>query len=255
MDITVVLSSFYIPYSFRPPLPGLYVPLALSLCVIPFFIPSRPLAILSTFPLLFFLLLYRPNYTSGSAAGDYNSGVHGMFLAYLDFVILSLAEGEDVRYVGDGKLANGKGIAEQDLKSWYQRLIWTLRLMIMPNRGIGWNWRVKGVPEDPDVGLPKWSYVRRRVFGGLVTYLRSLTALYVLGMATTLQAEVKDIWMWTILNAVIGWCGAIWAWNGINFVNNFAAAITVSIGLCGQWEWPPMTGNLPDAWSVRQMWR
>jgi hypothetical protein len=254
MDIMQTLSSFYVPYSSRPLLPSLYLPFAFFLTVVPFFIPNRPLAILSTYPILLVLTILRPNYTAGDPTSDYGAGTFllGCSLWYLDFIILSPAEGADTRFVGDGKAA---GKTAEETQSYFERLIWAVRLMVTPNRGIGWNWQVKGVPSDPDIDVSKWEYVRRRLVRGLITYIRSLTALYVLGIATTLQERSERSWAWTLCNAIIGWSGAVWAWNGINFVYSFAAAITVSTGICGQWEWPPLTGDLVDAWSVRQMWR
>lgn len=254
MEIINYISSFYPPLSERRPLPGLFVPAAFSLTIIPFFIPSRKFGILITYPLLVLLALSRPCFTSGDPSADYSMGgaMLGMSLWYLDFLIISPAEGSDIRFIGAGKSGNG---FEQYPKSWFQKFVRAFRLMITPNRGIGWTWQVKGVPPDPDNSLPKWNYVRRRLLRGVITCIRSLSALYVLGIATTLQSETTDFWIWTASNITIGWAGAIWAWNGINYIYSFAAAITVTIGMCEQWEWPPLTGSLLDAWSVRQMWR
>lgn len=248
------VSSFYPPLSERRPLPGLFVPAAFSLTLIPFFIPSRTFGVFITYPLLILLTLTRPCFTSGNPSADYSMGgaMLGMCLWYLDFWIISPAEGADVRFIGDGKSGNG---VEQHPKSWFQKLARAFRLMITPNRGIGWMWQVKGVPADPDMALPKWKYVRRRLLRGVVTFIRSLTALYVLGLATAVQTDTTDFWTWTALNVTIGWSGATWAWNGINYIYSFASAITMTVGLCEQWEWPPLTGSLPDAWNVRQMWR
>ena len=255
MDLLTSISSFYPSLAERRPLPTLYIPVAFSLTIIPFFIPSRSIGILTTFPLLVLLALSRPYFTSGDPLSDYATGgvLLGMTLWYLDFLILSPWTGEDVSFIGDGK--SGRRITAKEPKPLLKQLIWALRLMVTPNRGIGWSWQVKGVPHDPDVGLSKWKYVRRRLLRGVVTFIRSLAALYVMGLATTVQEQRKGLWTWTALNVIIGWSGAIWAWNGINYMYNIASAVTVAIGLCGQWEWPPLTGSLSDAWSVRQMWR
>ena len=255
MDSLTSISSFYPSLAERRPLPTLYIPVAFCLTIITFFIPSRSIAILTTYPLLVLLALSTPYFTSGDPLSDYGTGGFrlGMTLWYLDFLILSPWTGEDVSFIGDGK--SGKRITAEEPKSWFKQLIWALRLMVTPNRGIGWSWQVKGVPQDLDVGLSKWKYVRRRFLRGVVTFIRSLAALYVMGLATTIQEQKNDIWTWTALNAIIGWSGAIWAWNGINYMYNTASAVTVAIGLCEQWEWPPLTGSLSDAWSVRQMWR
>jgi hypothetical protein len=191
-------------------------------------------------------------------------------------VILAPGCGEDVAYVGDraGAGAASRSEPESDGKSedkeegsseglrvantmtFSQKLISALRLMITPNRGIGWFWRVKGIQVEPYSSLPKSAYIKTHLLLFALRYLLSVFALGVMGFCTTLLKEwdTRPFWVPAALDVVLGWCGAIWAWNGINYVYSFFAAVSVAMGLCGQWEWPPLTGSLADAWSVRQMW-
>jgi hypothetical protein len=68
----------------------------------------------------------------------------------------------------------------------------------------------------------------------------------------TLQGELNyEVFTF---NAVIGWSGAIWVWCRLCCAYSMAAVLSVSFGVFETWEWPPLMGNLDDAWSVRQMW-
>lgn len=58
-------------------------------------------------------------------------------------------------------------------------------------------------------------------------------------------------WVLVLLDAVIGWSGAIWVWDRLNCFYSLAAVVSIFIGNCGTWEWPLLVGSVEDAWSVR----
>jgi len=129
--------------------------------------------------------------------------------------------------------------------------------MLPAQRGIGWNWQVKSVPADPDAELPRWMYVRRQLWRCVVYYLQSVVVLTLLGFACDLKAQVgnHDYRRKIVLDALVGWAGAVWVWDRLSCAYSVAAALGISSGITETWEWPPLMGSLKDAWSVRQMWR
>jgi hypothetical protein len=258
------IASFYPLLSERRPIPLFYLPTTFLLTLVPFFLPNRRIGVLATFPLLLALCFRAPFYTFGSPSGDYyNSGPFlAILLWYLDFVILSPAEGPNApTFIGASSSAagsaDGAGPGWTGLRSWSQKLGWAFRLMIPSHRGIGWNWQVKGVPSDHRAKLSKWQYVKSHLQRTALTYLRSMLMLVVMGCSSTLLKEGHPSRPLMVrgLDAAIGWSGAIWVWDRLNCFYSLVAALSVACGLCDTWEWPPLTGQLRDAWSVRQMWR
>jgi hypothetical protein len=258
------LSKLYVPLSGRAPIPFLYQPTAIALTLVPFLTTHRRVAIWTTSPILLYLCLSSPSYTFGDPSSDYYSS--GPFLAillwYLDFVILTPIEGPSVP-VFHGLPQPARGAQQQvackwaDNKTFWQRLKWAFRLMLPSHRGIGWNWQVKGVPLDPYAELPKWRYVRVQMYWSAFAYLRSAVMLVVMGFSVALQEHRRQMGSleYHITNAAIGWSGATWVWDRLNCFYCLAAAVSVALGICDTWEWPPLTGDIRDAWSVRQMWR
>jgi hypothetical protein len=259
-----LISSLYPVLSERRPYPTLYLPASFFLTLVPFLTSNRLLGVSATFPILLLLCIWAPFYTFGSPSADYyNSGPFmAMLLWYLEFAVFTPPDGPDAPvFIGSASViaAQSKSKAKTlaDISSRLQKLRWAFRLMIPPNRGIGWNWQVKSVPSDPNAMLPKWSYVRTHLQNVLVTYLRSVAMLIIMGFASTMENElnVNQDWQSVVLNAVVGWSGAIWVWDRLGCFYSLAAALSVTIKLCETWEWPPLMGPLSDAWSVRQMWR
>lgn len=258
------IAQFYPPLSERRLFPVLYAPTSFSLTLLPLLLPHRHFAILVTFPILLLLCLCAPYYTAGSPSDDYygSSPYFAMPLWYLDFVISTPADGPDSpAYIGSPittreNPGESKPQGWRDAASLPRKLLWAFRLMIPSHRGIGWNWQVKGVPSDLNLNLMKWPYVRAHVKLVAVTYLRSVVMLIILGLGSTLQTEYRSgqAWTSTILDAIVGWSGAIWIWDRLNYFYSLGAALSVTTGLCDKWEWPPLTGQMKDAWSVRQMW-
>lgn len=129
--------------------------------------------------------------------------------------------------------------------------------MLPAQRGIGWNWQVKGIPCDSEARFSKWEFVGRKAFWAGFFYLQSVVALIMLGFGVALrehfgpERKVET----TIAGAIVGWAGAIWVWDRLNCAYSLVAAFSGAVGMTGTWEWPPLMGPLKDAWSMRQMWR
>lgn len=128
--------------------------------------------------------------------------------------------------------------------------------MIPSHRGIGWNWQIKHIPEDPEKELPKWKYVRHQLWKACLAYAWSTIMLTILGFASAWETKLLHMQVIRrfVVNAIIGWSGAIWVLSRLLCFYSFCAALTVALGVYEQWQWPPLVGDLKDAWSVRRFW-
>ena len=143
----------------RQPIPAFYQPLIFLLTVIPFFFRNRCWVAICVFILILHLCLRSPGYTFGNPSADYYNS--SFFIAvplwFLEFAILSSHEGPDaLTYVGNAS-CSGTGSREtlDIMRPTWRKVLRVCSLMVPSHRGIGWNWQVKGVPDDPYHRLPK----------------------------------------------------------------------------------------------------
>lgn len=264
-----IIASLYPTLAERKPLPALYTPACLALTLAPFLTENRRLTIILTLPLLLYICVRWPCFTTGDPSSDYYNNSHfiAIPLWYLDFVLLTPKDGEDApAFVGphlrDAERRDAKRVVDahgqrwKDLSTFSQRVGWAFRLMLPAQRGIGWNWQVKSVPADPQAKLSRWRYVGLQIWWVVFYYAQSVGALSALGLGCALRAKVgRDEHVTiAIANAVVGWSGAVWVWDRLNCAYSLAAALGVATKVTGTWEWPPLMGSLKDAYSVRQMW-
>jgi hypothetical protein len=244
----------------RQPIPAFYQPLIFLLTVIPFFFRNRCWVAICVFILILHLCLRSPGYTFGNPSADYYNG--SFFIAvplwFLEFAILSPHEGPDaLTYVGNAS-CSGTGSREtlDVMRPTWRKVLRVCSLMVPSHRGIGWNWQVKGVPDDPYKCLPKWAFVRTHICKASIAYAQSLGMLVLLAWGSTAEARLSSeaCLHRLIINMLIGWSGAIWVWGRLNGFYSSIAAVSVAVGVCETWQWPPLMGNLRDAWSVRQVW-
>ncbi|UPX10549.1 uncharacterized protein EKO05_0001201 [Ascochyta rabiei] len=57
-----------------------------------------------------------------------------------------------------------------------------------------------------------------------------------------------------LLDAVIGWAGAILIYFHICSFYSLSSAVTVALGIYEMWQFPPLVGDVRDAWSAKQFW-
>ncbi|KAI1408538.1 membrane bound O-acyl transferase family-domain-containing protein [Hypoxylon sp. FL1857] len=237
----------------RDPLPPQQLPAAFATVVLGYFLGP---GVIQTWGVAYILLLlgvFRPYFTTGDVLTDYTqSGTFFVFLvSYLD---QGTKTKNGPRYVGrpDRPLPNG-GISERDSKTWAEKLKWSLRLATTP-RGIGWNWQVKNVPPHPGANQLRLEFVWKRIVEFVWRTALKAFAVYIIGLCQAVQPPVTSPVISWLLDAVVGWCGAVWSWHTIGAAHAAGGAITVLLGICEPWEWPPVLGALGDAWSVRQAW-
>lgn len=263
------LKSLYPALQERQSLPLSYTPTCFCLCIIPFLTKYRFVAILVTFPSLLYLCFRWPSFTTGDPSSDYYNG--SLFAAlplwYLDLVLLTPRSGRDApKFVGPSKAPSKAGNEINpsplhgrrwgDCTTLWDRLQWSVRLMIPAQRGIGWNWQVKGVHSDTTDELPKWRYVRHKLQRGLFFYLQSVVALFTVGLGCALKEKVEpsQYVKSALVDGLVGLSGATWVWDRLECSYSLAAALAVGMGLTSTWEWPLLMGPLSSAWSVRRMW-
>lgn len=81
--------------------------------------------------------------------------------------------------------------------------------------------------------------------------------LIALGFASALEqkhrnpAEPRSNFL---IDAAIGWSGALWIYCRLLSFYSCASAISVSLGVYERWHLPPLMGAVSDASSVRQFW-
>jgi hypothetical protein len=256
------IASLYPPLEARTPLPVWLHPSAFLTTLIPFFLLSQYKYTRTALGLTIFLYLahLRPYYTLDDPSGDYNTATSFFpwCIQFIDFSLLAPLEGEPARYVGSRTPKDrNDGIIEDDCTTLWQRFIWALRLNTTP-RGVGWNWRVKGVPSHPDASLAKWPFIRKSLLKVLYhTTLQQLTII-ALGFSQYLQEQSTSTstspLLHTSSNIAIAWSIVIYVWHGLQMIYSLAAAATVGINLCSPWEWPPILDRVGEGWSVRHMW-
>ncbi|KAI0010928.1 hypothetical protein F4779DRAFT_260529 [Xylariaceae sp. FL0662B] len=250
-----LINPFYPPIEERAPLPAFYLPAAFALLVLGYAIGPGLIRNTAISSLLLLLTLQRPYYTAGSVASDYSfSGVCIIyFLASLDL------GNSNPRWIGrtdkPAPKDGSSGVAWRDAKTWPQRLGWAFNLATT-NRGIGWDWQVKGVPAHPEPDATRLRFVGKRVLDFARHVALKSLAVYGIGFCQTVQPAVVQTSPWTahLLGVIENWCGAVWGWNTIGLAYAAGAAITVLLGIYEPWQWPPMLNSVTMAWSVRRIW-
>lgn len=249
-----LLDPFYPPAQEREPLPSLYYPISYAVLLLGYFLGPGAVKAFAASSVLLVLALQRPRFTSGDVVTDYTlSGtLFILLLAYLDH---GTAIEDGPRYVGRlRKLLPNGGTGERDPKTWWQKLKWSVRLSSTP-RGIGWNWQVKGVPEHPGANHSQFRFVGERIIEVVWRSVLKALAVYCIGFCKTIQPSATSPQVNFLLDAAVSWCGAVWSFNTIGVAHAAGGVITVLLGICEPWEWPPVFGALGEAWSVRQLWR
>ncbi|KAL7621153.1 hypothetical protein AAE478_008470 [Parahypoxylon ruwenzoriense] len=249
-----LLAPYYPPIQEREPLSPAFFPAALAAVVFGFFVGPGIIQTYVVSCVLVLLTFQRPRYTIGDITTDYTtSGL--LIILLVIFLDHGTAAGDGPRYLGrPGRpLPTGGCIGERDSKTRAEKLRWSLRLLCSP-RGIGWNWQVKGVPEHPNADQACFRFAGERVMELVWRSALKALAIYCIDFCKTIQASVANILVKHILDAVVSWCGVVWSFNTIGIAHAAGAAITVILGICEPWEWPPVFGSLDEAWSVRQAW-
>lgn len=247
------IATFYPSLSERKPIPVLYLPATFALTIVPFFATNRRRTSLLILPLLLSLCVVAPCYTFGNPSADFyrSSGFIIMPLWFLEFAICKPQSGSDSpAYVKNTKFSP----RIEDCQGAWAKLRWAVELMVPSHRGIGWNWQIKNIPEDARCYLSRRSWIFYQIRKAILSYVASLLLLVVMGYASTSKQGSQGPLSQRLVDAVIGWTGAIWIYCRLCAFYCSASAVTVTVGMYERWQLPPLMGNVRDAWSVRQFW-
>lgn len=148
-----------------------------------------------------------------------------------------------------------------------EKALWALELLITM-RGIGWNWRVSGIP-------PSWNSSRRRQFlqACVLKYVTMYTGLYLISVGsqmiltdlqnvhnTALRGTLVAITSNNIFLTIyvpLGWAAVIYSHFGIYMLPLQALCVGLSVGPRA-WQspeaWPPNFGSISEAYRIRRFW-
>jgi hypothetical protein len=126
-----------------------------------------------------------------------------------------------------------------------QKLKWAIALLCN-NRGIGWNFLVKGVPASP-VGESRGVFVKKRVRDMVVVFaMVDVTGLYLRKLHGEEVGGVERL-------AVVLAIGAQ-ASGGTSFHYAYMSAFAVGTGLSSPQDWPPLFGEASKTTTLRYFW-
>jgi hypothetical protein len=139
--------SSFVPSKARPlaPRPRL-IPSIFVVCLAGTVLPPNLLNNLSIGTIALYLSAQIPKATSGRIAQDYMLPIQALLFVtqWVDFCVLHSPD-EFSRDKDEKKVP----------KTWRERLRWAWGLNTT-YRGIGWNWKVKNVPEAAPLSMTKW---------------------------------------------------------------------------------------------------
>lgn len=250
-----VMANIYPSLEGRRPAPALLVPAFYFIFSFAPLLESRS-ARLSILVLLTTLSASSPCFAAKSLNEDYSRGLPSFALPIFFADLLLWSRPGDVRFFqrsgNDG--SQTVEISEKNCQTPWRRFKWGFR-MVTSFRLIGWNVQVKGVPQHHDKNLSRRDFTLKYLMLSGLSWVYKLACLYLIGIAVAGRANASSPNIIHFFDILEGWSGALWAAVGLNQYYQMAAAISVGIGVCDPWEWPPFFGNWVDGWSVRQIWR
>ncbi|KAF3941787.1 hypothetical protein ABW19_dt0205051 [Dactylella cylindrospora] len=231
-------------------------------------LPSSSLFRYGLYPLPLLLALRAVMWppTDGPVEETYVLGLFGssFFFRLLDYLYL---QGYDTpQYFYRVNRKPGTSLERQDYpESTLARIKWAL-LLLISQRGIGWNF---------EVPLPETKYpTTRTIFirQAIVTLLEIYLGLYLITqccqyMVSTLRQElspepypwVYDLFrneLFQMVAALTGWVISIISHISVLYAQ--ISIVCVGFGIGGSWAdmemWPKTFGRIEDSWSVRNVW-
>lgn len=266
----------YLPdYDSRLQQPGWHLPLLIATCFgTCIFQLDHRLRLYYVFPVVVFMTAIRIVCTTGSVTGDFSNALIFllMTLSFADHLVIEPAREREARLLNSPKgprsgpsaavqrfkHIGAKGVALEDCTSVKERVYWAASLFTTW-RGIGWNWQVRKIPSNPDIGLTNRQAAIQHLLRAAKYFVRKTAALYLINFANTLRIrnsglENEDRIYTVLIETIFVWATQIRMFDSFKSLYSSAAAVTIFLGICLPAEWPPLTGKLGNAWSVRQVW-
>lgn len=262
-----------------------YTALAFLLaCLIPSFTPQSALRrglLLLQILLAALVFVAPPPSDISNTAVFYTAGVlSGNLLArYFDRLYLRIPEQEFSRLVHDPlsnispvqpkREAATKQLVKEDETNLVgiQKLFWTFELLTV-TRGIGWNWRVTGIPSQ-STQLLRVRFLQSCLFEWVTMYaslhLLDMTCSSILTSfpsihdpwirATLVSLASRTVFLYAFL--VLGWAVTIYSHFALLMLPLSMACVGMRVGPEAWQEpesWPPNFGSFKDAYSIRRFW-
>ncbi|KAE9371052.1 hypothetical protein N431DRAFT_425742 [Stipitochalara longipes BDJ] len=186
-----------------------------------------------------------PAATSGKVPSDYMLPIQALISIsqWVDFCVI---HSPDEFYRVKDK--------EKVPQTWSEKLSWSWGLNTT-YRGIGWNWKVKNVPEATPLSTSKWSFVRTEALKACVWYLLfdlCWSPISITPYATSSPPDIfsDSLFRQTFLALMTG----IGNYCTLNMQYSLGSALIVAIGLYTPQDWPPLMGRLREVSTVRDFW-
>jgi hypothetical protein len=144
---TFMMFPSFVPDKARPLAARHYlIPSIYAVCLAGTILPPSLLNTLSVSSITLYLSAQIPKATSGRVAHDYMLPIQALIFVthWVDFCVIH-SPNEFSRDKDKDKVP----------KTWWEKLSWALGLTTT-YRGIGWNWKVKNVPEAAPASVTKW---------------------------------------------------------------------------------------------------
>lgn len=229
------------PLASRPYLiPSIYL-----ICIFGSLLPQGRARSILVMAALIYLIAQIPKCTSGERASDLFLPIQGtlVLVCWLDFFVLHSPN--DFYRLKD---------KEKPPQTALGRLGWHADLCTAM-RGIGWNWKVKNVPEPANPKTTKWAFVRKEALKAIMWYLLFDLCTYPVLESSYHSHNPPDLFSDTIpIQLIFTWLQALGSYYAINLQYSLAVALSVGVGLFKPQNWPPVMGKLRDVLTVRDLW-
>lgn len=148
-----------------------------------------------------------------------------------------------------------------------RRFLWMFEILGV-TRGVGWNWRVTGIPQNPP-NISRATFVRACA----VKYVAMYFGLYLISLccdgiissfqsfqhpelrATLILLTSRSLFLYIFI--VLGWALTIYSHFAILMLPLAIVCVGLQVGPKA-WQqvdaWPPNFGNFRDAYSIRRFW-
>ncbi|KAJ6142502.1 hypothetical protein N7471_001955 [Penicillium samsonianum] len=138
-----------------------------------------------------------------------------------------------------------------------ERLFWALELFSV-TRGIGWNWRVAGIPKSP-APTSRFQFAASQLLRWIAMYaglhLVNMACQLVLSNPNSIPSLPGNLEIYTLI--VTGFAITIYSHFAILMLPLSALCVGLQVGP-RSWQdvasWPPNFGSVREAYSIRRFW-
>ncbi|PMD36334.1 hypothetical protein L207DRAFT_516028 [Hyaloscypha variabilis F] len=221
------------------------IPSIFAVCLAGTVLPPNLFNILSVTTSALYLSVQIPAATSGTIPEDYMLPIQALLFItqWVDFCVVH----------SPAEFSRDKD-KEKVPKTWLEKLRWSWSLNTT-FRGIGWNWKVKNVPEAAPLSTTRWAFVRTEVLKACAWYLLFDLCFYPINSSRYATASPPDFFSDSLLRqAFLAWMVGIGDYCTFNLQYSLGSALLVAVSLCTPQDCPPLMGRLREVSTVRDFW-